>query len=68
MAAEGIRARDVRHGYAGLQVLDGVDLQVQPGGRLAVVGPSGCGKSTLLTLLAGLEQPDAGTIEGAGLE
>ena len=59
---------DVRHGYAGLQVLDGVDLQVQPGGRLAVVGPSGCGKSTLLTLLAGLEQPDAGTIEGAGLE
>jgi NitT/TauT family transport system ATP-binding protein len=68
MAAEGIRARDVRHGYAGLPVLDGVDLQVEAGDRLAVVGPSGCGKSTLLTLLAGLEQPDAGTIEGAGLE
>jgi len=48
MAAEGIRARDVRHGYAGLPVLDGVDLQVEAGGRLAVVGPSGCGKSTLL--------------------
>jgi len=58
----------VRHGYAGLPVLDGVDLQVEAGGRLAVVGPSGCGKSTLLTLLAGLEQPDAGMIEGAGLE
>jgi NitT/TauT family transport system ATP-binding protein len=58
----------VRHGYAGLAVLDGVDLAVEPGGRLAVVGPSGCGKSTLLTLLAGLEPPDAGTIEGAGLE
>jgi NitT/TauT family transport system ATP-binding protein len=68
MAAEGIRARGLRHGYAGLSVLDGVDLTVDGGGRVAVVGPSGCGKSTLLTLLAGLEQPDAGTVEGAGLD
>jgi NitT/TauT family transport system ATP-binding protein len=49
-------------------VLEDVDLTVEAGGRVAVVGPSGCGKSTLLTLLAGLEPPTAGTIEGAGLE
>jgi NitT/TauT family transport system ATP-binding protein len=68
MAAEGIRAHGLRHGYAGLPVLDGIDLALEPGGRLAVVGPSGCGKSTLLSLLAGLEQPDAGEITGAGIE
>jgi ABC-type nitrate/sulfonate/bicarbonate transport system ATPase subunit len=33
-----------------------------------VVGPSGCGKSTLLELFAGLQSPDAGRIEGGGLE
>ena len=48
-----------RHGYAGLAVLDGIDLTVAGGGRLAVVGPSGCGKSTLLSLVAGLDAPDA---------
>jgi NitT/TauT family transport system ATP-binding protein len=68
MAAEGIRAHGLRHGYAGLPVLDGIDLTLEPGGRLAVVGPSGCGKSTLLSLLAGLEEPDAGEISGAGIE
>ena len=68
MAAEGIRAHGLRHGYAGLPVLDGIDLTLEPGGRLAVVGPSGCGKSTLLSLLAGLDEPDAGEISGAGIE
>src|SRR4051812_5964849 len=68
MAAEGIRAHGLRHGYAGLPVIDSIDLTLQPGGRLAVVGPSGCGKSTLLSLLAGLERPDAGEITGAGID
>ncbi len=47
-------------------VLDGVELQVSRGERLAVVGRSGSGKSTLLHLIAGLEQPDSGTVELAG--
>jgi ABC-type nitrate/sulfonate/bicarbonate transport system ATPase subunit len=66
MAAEGIRVEGLRHRYGDVAVLDGIDLAVAPGERIAVVGRSGCGKSTLLSLLAGLEPPTAGTIAGAG--
>jgi ATPase subunit of ABC transporter with duplicated ATPase domains len=44
-------------------VLDHVDLTLGPQSRLGLVGPNGAGKSTLLRLLAGLEQPDEGTVE-----
>jgi ABC-type lipoprotein export system ATPase subunit len=43
-------------------VLDGVDLVVGPGEVVALCGPSGSGKTTLLGLVAGWEQPDAGTV------
>src|SRR5918998_2503762 len=46
--------------------LAGRDLEADHGEVLAVVGPSGCGKSTLLELLAGLADPDAGTVSVAG--
>ena len=42
--------------------LDGIDLEVPDGELMALVGPSGCGKSTLLRLIAGLENPSAGSI------
>jgi ABC-type nitrate/sulfonate/bicarbonate transport system ATPase subunit len=48
--------------YGGRTVLDGIDLDVVRGGRLVVLGTSGAGKSTLLRLLAGLENPDSGTL------
>jgi multiple sugar transport system ATP-binding protein len=44
------------------QVLKGVSLQVPSGGFCVLVGSSGCGKSTLLRCLAGLEEPNAGSI------
>lgn len=43
-------------------VLADIDLDVPGGTTLALLGPSGCGKSTLLKLLAGLQQPSAGSI------
>ncbi len=50
-------------------VLDGLGLHVAAGEYVAIVGESGSGKSTLLNLIAGLEQPDTGsvTIDGADI-
>jgi iron(III) transport system ATP-binding protein len=44
------------------RAIDGVSLDVTPGEFVVLLGPSGCGKTTLLRSIAGLEQPDAGTI------
>jgi NitT/TauT family transport system ATP-binding protein len=51
------------HGPDALLALDKIGLQVQTGEFVCLVGASGCGKSTLLNLLAGLDQPTAGTLE-----
>jgi putative ABC transport system ATP-binding protein len=53
-------------GEARIEVLRGVNLDVAAGEICAVMGPSGVGKSTLLHLVAGLDEPDAGTIEVLG--
>ena len=61
--------RDLHFAYReGHDVLHGVDLDLRPGERLAVVGPSGSGKSTLGRLLAGINGPRTGSVTVGGVE
>src|SRR6476646_6065443 len=64
MAALSIRSLSKR--YANLEVLKGIDLDIESGEFTVLVGPSGCGKSTLLNIIAGLDLPSAGTVEIGG--
>ncbi len=62
----GIELRSVSKSFAGVRALDRVDLSVGDGELLALLGPSGGGKSTLLRLIAGLEEPDDGSVRFGG--
>jgi NitT/TauT family transport system ATP-binding protein len=57
---------EVTRRYRRVTALEGVDLAVRRDELLCVVGPSGCGKSTLLELMAGLQEPDEGTVSVLG--
>ncbi|MCH8217788.1 MAG: ABC-F family ATP-binding cassette domain-containing protein, partial [Planctomycetes bacterium] len=54
--------QNVDIGYGGPPLLEGVQLVIEKGERLALVGRNGCGKSTLLTVLAGQMAVEAGEV------
>ncbi len=54
--------RRFNEGASTLVVLQGVDLQVQPAERVAIIGTSGSGKTTLLQIMGGLDEPDEGQV------
>ena len=61
-----VRVRGLRKSFDGLEVLSGLDFDVQSGEIFVIMGPSGSGKTVLLKLLIGLEAPVAGEILIAG--
>lgn len=61
-----IKGTNIHKRYGAVEVLKGVDMEVQKGEVVSIVGPSGCGKSTLLHILSTLDYPDAGHIEVSG--
>jgi ABC-type sugar transport system ATPase subunit len=63
-----IRLRGVRKTYGKVTALDGLELDVREGEFFCLLGPSGAGKTTTLKTVAGLEIPDAGTVELDGAD
>ncbi|MCP3978962.1 MAG: ABC transporter ATP-binding protein [bacterium] len=61
-------SKSYRSGPRRIDVLDGLDFEVERGASVAIVGDSGVGKSTLLNLLGGLDRADAGELEFDGLD
>ena len=57
-----LSARGLKKSFGGRLILDGLDLELADGMRVGVLGPNGGGKSTLLAILAGLEEPDGGSV------
>ena len=58
----GVELQGVSKRFGATAALDGIDLAIPPGQFLTLIGPSGCGKTTLLRLVAGLAEPDGGTV------
>ncbi|MFO1538130.1 MAG: ABC transporter ATP-binding protein [Actinomycetota bacterium] len=62
MTDRALACTGVTKAFGGRTVLDGIDLEVEPGTITAILGPSGEGKTTLLRIVAGFETADAGTV------
>ena len=63
-----LQLKSVRKSFGSVDVLKGIDLDVEDGELVIFVGPSGCGKSTLLRIIAGLEDTTSGSIRIDGAE
>ena len=61
-----VELTDLKKSFGSVDVIKGVDLDIQQGEFIVFVGPSGCGKSTLLRLIAGLEDITSGDLKIGG--
>lgn len=66
MSQSDVRLRGIKKRYGKLEVIHGVDLDIEAGEFVVFVGPSGCGKTTLLRMIAGLEEISDGDLHIAG--
>ena len=58
-----IKLEGITKSFGSLQVLKGIDLEINKGEIISIVGPSGAGKTTLLQILGTLDEPDAGVVQ-----
>jgi spermidine/putrescine transport system ATP-binding protein len=68
MTQPAVRLRGISKRFGDHVAVQPLDLEIPEGGFYSIIGPSGCGKTTTLRMVAGLEAPDAGTIEVAGAD
>ncbi|WP_328756673.1 ABC-F family ATP-binding cassette domain-containing protein [Streptomyces sp. NBC_00271] len=66
MPQPALLAHDLVRDLGGRRVLDGISLTASPGHRIGLIGENGVGKSTLLRVLAGVDEPDAGSVTRPG--
>jgi putative spermidine/putrescine transport system ATP-binding protein len=66
--APAIRLTGLRKSFGDNVAVDGIDLEIPDGEFFSMLGPSGSGKTTVLRMIAGFEQPTAGTVSLAGLD
>ena len=63
-----IQLENITKSFGSLQVLRGIDLQIEKGEVVSIVGPSGAGKTTLLQIMGTLDAPDTGMVRIDGTE
>ena len=63
-----IKVEDLHKSFGKLEILKGIDMEVQEGEIVAIVGASGAGKTTLLQIIGTLDKPDRGSVEINGVK